>query len=86
MRMKKILTVLAVSLSMSVGAQNDAFFGYEEVNQSGIREGNSLQVGGTTFGINQMETNQDLPVGSGLFLLMAAGLGYVTLKRKEQSK
>lgn len=84
--MKKILTVLAVSLSVSVSAQNDAFFGYGEVNQSGTRDGNSLQVAGTTFGINQMETNQDLPVGSGLFLLAAAGLGYVTLKRKEQSK
>jgi len=51
-----------------------------------LREGTSFGVSASEFGINQMQTNQSLPLGSGLLLLAGSGLGYALLKKKEEVK
>jgi len=42
--------------------------------------------GGTEGIINNQTFGQDVPLGSGLVLLMAAGTGYALLKRKEDEQ
>lgn len=84
---KKLFTIgLLAMMALPVVAQNDSFFNYGNVGEGTKREGTSFGVGPSEFGINQMQTNQSLPLGSGLLLLAGSGLGYALLKKKEEVK
>lgn len=91
---KKLLAIIVMgTLAIPAFAQHDSFFNYgSESNNNGpaTREGTAYRYGistqGNGFGINPMINSQDTPVGSGLLLLVGAGLGYAFLKRKEETK
>ncbi len=85
MKTNKTLKALVLSLAMAIGmllpatmnAQTDGFFrGDEDYENREI---------GLTGDINHQAFGQDVPapLGSGLIVLLSAGLGYVALKKKE---
>lgn len=88
MKKKILLSVFfMLTMSMKIAAQNDGFFSYQSFDELEARtELSTYSIGGTTFGINQMETYQTLPVGNGILLLASAGLAYLLLKKKEDVK
>ena len=42
--------------------------------------------GETSFTVNTQDFGQDVPLGSGIAILIGAGLGYVALKKKEDEQ
>lgn len=65
------------------GVTDEAYYGF-----GGAKENNSFfNRNVETIGIiNNQTFGQEVPVGSGLFILLAAGAGYAILKRKEDEK
>lgn len=88
---KKLLAIIVMGTLAIPAFAQDGFF-------SGTRSGDNVQGNqersgyaistyeNSGFGINPMINSQDTPVGSGLLLLVGAGLGYAFLKRKEETK
>ena len=73
--------VMAVFLPMSLGAQSDGFFrGGNESYQN--RETFEI-TGNSNSGLSNDPIGGDLPIGSGLLVLIATGAGYVMLKRSK---
>lgn len=87
---KKLLAIIVMgTLAIPAFAQQDSFFNYgSESNNNGpsTRTGYAISTQGDGFGMNPMVNAQTTPVGSGLLLLVGAGLGYALLKRKEETK
>ena len=85
MKKQKTLKALVLTVAMAAGmllpmtmnAQNDDFFrGSDEMTN---REAEAISV---TGGITNQQFGE-APLGSGLLILVAAGAGYVALKKKE---
>ena len=69
--------IMTLSLVMPMAAQTDGFFKHNE-NLYENRDGETIITGS---GINNQQFGA--PLGSGLLILVAAGAGYVALKKKE---
>ena len=93
MKTTKKIKAFALTLAMALGmllpttmnAQSDGFFrGGNDGNQYRGTEG----IGNETFGSNDTfgpysNNTVEAPLGSGIMILIAAGAGYVALKKKE---
>ena len=91
---KKSLTTLAVSMAMAalvllplhMNAQYDENrFGLQEWGQTSLlgKEGTGSREQGEGFDITNDGFGNNAPIGSGIVILIGAGLGYVALKKKE---
>lgn len=90
-KMKRFVIAVAIAccIAPTTHAQSDQFFNWSDDARTG-RDGTSIDItspnnGG--FGIQSL--NQDpptTPLGGGLLLLTAAGLGYVVIKRSANKK
>lgn len=87
------LAMAAISLPLEVSAQEGLFQrGVSDETYYGAgSEKETLGVFGhrdeqTTGVINNQIFGQPVPIGSGVFILLAAGAGYAALKRKEDEK
>ena len=60
----------------------------EQTSQSGgaLLSGNGDRSGGMEIGVNTQDFGQPAPLGSGIAILIGAGLGYVALKKKEDKR
>lgn len=83
---KKSLKAIVLSLGLAVmtlaannlNAQDRGLFGCG-ASESELANRNA----GTSFTVNTQDFGQDAPLGSGIAILIGAGLGYVALKKKE---
>ena len=87
--------VVAAGMLLPVGAsaQNDVrpggLFGLGDLFESGgLFNENDLREGEDGFDISNygIGEDEDAPLGSGLVILLGAGLGYVALKKKEDEQ
>ena len=80
--MKKliILSVFALGFGMSLNAQSDGFFTFNNVEES--RTATEWGAMPSMIGHNS-NTNMDAPVGSGLLLLAGMGLAYGMRKKSK---
>ena len=87
--------VLAAGMFLPVGAsaQNDVrpggLFGLGDFFESGgLFNENDLREGEDGFDISNygIGEDEDAPLGSGIAVLLAAGMGYVALKKKEDEQ
>ncbi|MBR5202992.1 MAG: hypothetical protein IKW45_06975 [Clostridia bacterium] len=80
--MKKliILSVFALGFGMSLNAQSDGFFTFNNVEESRTESQWGAMPAITTHGSG---TNMDAPVGSGLLLLAGMGLAYGMRKKSK---
>ncbi|MBQ7532456.1 MAG: hypothetical protein IJT45_01990 [Bacteroidales bacterium] len=95
-KLKTIMLFLAMAVSlllpMTMFAQSDGFFrgggDYNRDSGSGAYSLNNQQFGSDANGgynLNNQTFGQDeAPLGTGLLIMMAAGIGYVAIKRKQQ--
>ena len=66
------------------GTTDEAYYGFGgSTDKSGLLGNRNRQ---TTGVINNQVFGQPVPLGSGIFVLLAAGAGYAALKRKEDEK
>jgi hypothetical protein len=65
------------------GMTDEAYYGYASSDKSSLLGNRNVQTSGT---INNQIFGQEVPVGSGVILLLAAGAGYAILKRKEDEQ
>lgn len=77
--------------SLAAQAQNGMFGRSPEQGKnetSGMLDKNNATRGDGMewYGLTPQDPTQEAPLGSGLMLLMAAGAGYVALKRKEDKQ
>lgn len=95
MRMKKKALVLSLGLVIMMlparaSAQEDSKPGGLFGVSSWFESEGLFQNRGTTeeldLTVNTQDFGQDVPVGSGIAFLIGAGLGYVTLKKKEDEQ
>jgi len=102
MRKTKTLKAIVFSLGLAAGmmlpasASAQGVFGdmldnyyaeKEQTSQSGgaLLSGNGDHRGGMEIGVNTQDFGQ-APLGSGIAILIGAGLGYVALKKKEDEQ
>ena len=102
MRKTKTLKAIVFSLGLAAGmmlpanASAQGVFGdmldnyyaeKEQTSQSGgaLLSGNGDRSGGMEIGVNTQDFGQS-PLGSGIAILIGAGLGYVALKKKEDEQ
>lgn len=76
-----VAMTVAMSLPMTMNAQSDGFFRGGNDNYDN-RDGITLGGNGMSLGDNPTQENPT-PLGSGLLIMVAAGAGYVALKKKE---
>ena len=78
------LGLAAMTLTANnLNAQNDGsrgLFGRGDITESSNRDGE------TSFTVNSQDFGQNVPMGSGIVILLAAGEGYAALKRKEEQQ
>ena len=89
-KMKKLLIAFAIACCIAPGvhAQSDAFFNWTDDTRAG-KDGTVDISSPTNGGIGLYSlnsTNAPAPLGGGLLLLTAAGLGYVVIKRSANKK
>ena len=79
--MKKliILSVFAIGFGMSLNAQSDSFFRYNNVEEQRTNESWGAMPAMIGHG---MESDQSAPLGSGLLLLGGMAVLYASRKRK----
>lgn len=83
---------MAVALSLSIGASAQGLFqrgAANEENRVGDREKTTGMLGNRnveTTGVINNQTFGQAPLGSGIFVLLAAGVGYAVLRRKEEKQ
>lgn len=65
----------------TMNAQND---GSRGIFNRGFEVSESNRDGETSFTVNTQDFGQEAPIGSGIAVLIGAGLGYMALKRKEE--
>ena len=86
--MKKILFAIAIVLTMGLyaSAQSDAFFKWNDADNNDIYRGfgdpDPIFALPSAHGLDE---NQDLPLGSGLFVLTALGAGYALARKKDNN-
>lgn len=66
------------------GVSDEAYYGYGSANSKTDLLGHRSM--GATGTIDNQIFGQPVPMGSGVILLLAAGAGYVILKRKEDEQ
>lgn len=76
------LGLAAMTLTANnLNAQNGGgLFGRGDITESSNRDGE------TSFTVNSQDFGQNVPMGSGIVILLAAGAGYAALKRKEEQQ
>ena len=87
-KMKALMLTLAMALGMllptTMNAQSDGFF---RGDNDGDQYRTETGFGNETFGANDnygpYTTNDVAPLGGGMMILVAAGAGYIALKKKE---
>lgn len=89
-KMKKLAIAFAIACCIAPGvhAQSDAFFNWTDDTRAG-KDGTVDISSPTNGGIGLYSLNSDVtpaPLGGGLLLLTAAGLGYVVIKRSANKK
>ena len=94
-RKAKVLSMaMLVALSLPLGASaqeglfnrgvsDEAYYGFGGSKNSTSLIGNR---DATTGVINNQIFGQEVPMGSGVLILLAAGMGYAALKRKEDEQ
>lgn len=93
---KKVLALSLVMLAASPigafaqdglfqrGVSDETYYGFgSSTDKSGLLGNRSVQ---TTGIINNQTFGQDVPLGSEIIVLLAAGVGYAVLKRKEEKQ
>ena len=94
LKMMALMVAMAaeVLLPRTVSAQGlfNSSFGHSGsggVSNSGFGQSGSTEVTNESFGTNSGDVNNQnfgkAPLGSGLLIMLAAGAGYATLKRKK---
>lgn len=96
MRKKRKKKALALSMMLTMGLMsplttnaqqyyggNFGLFGRGDNAENGNRDGGMEWSGG---GMIAQDPTQEAPLGSELFIFMAAGVGYAALKRKEDKQ
>ena len=88
--MKKLAIAFAIACCIAPGvhAQSDAFFNWTDDTRAG-KDGTVDISSPTNGGIGLYSLNSDrtpAPLGEGLLLLTAAGLGYVVIKKRNANK
>lgn len=74
-----VAMTVAMSLPMTMNAQSDGFFRGGNDNYD-----NRDEIGGSGMSLGDNPTQENpTPLGSGLLIMVAAGAGYVALKKKE---
>ena len=82
--MEKTIITLAIILgiAISASAQNRGLFGLgkssADYDYSGNRDGENGII------IGNMQNDNPTPLGSGLLIMLGAGVGYVTLKKNKE--
>ena len=79
--MKKIIFAIAIvlTLGMTAGAQGrDSFFTWDDADNDVYRTDPELSLPGA----HGYENDQNLPLGSGLFILTALGAGYAVARKR----
>lgn len=89
-KMKKLAIAFAIACCIAPGvhAQSDAFFNWTDDTRAG-KDGTVDISSPTNGGIGLYSLNSDrtpAPLGGGLLLLTAAGLGYVAIKKRNANK
>ena len=89
-KMKKLAIAFAIACCIAPGvhAQSDAFFNWTDDTRAG-KDGTVDISSPTNGGIGLYSLNSTdapAPLGGGLLLLTAAGLGYVVIKRSANKK
>lgn len=91
-KMKKLAIAFAIACCIAPGvhAQSDAFFNWTDDTRTG-KDGTSVNIISPNMGGAGIQSlNQDpptgAPLGGGLLLLTAAGLGYVVIKKRNANK
>lgn len=92
-RTKKLALALAVALALPIGVTAQGLFqrgvtDEEYYGFGGSEKQNSMLNRGDvqTYGIIDNQTFGQSPIGSGIIILLAAGAGYATLKRRKEDK
>ena len=85
------MAMAVMLLPLTANAQHDENkFGLQEWGQTSLlgREGGGNRIDGMEMDLNVgFQTFQDpVPLGSGIAILIGAGLGYVALKKKEDKQ
>ena len=83
--MKKIYLTLVLVLSMSLGmfAQSDGFFKSNDEIYNRVSDPNSIGLNLPQTNIGEPINAPATPLGNGLLILTAVGLGYAIRKRKK---
>lgn len=90
-KMKKLAIAFAIACCIAPGvhAQSDAFFNWTDDTRTG-KDGTSVDISSPTNGgiglYSLNSTEAPAPLGGGLLLLTAAGLGYVVIKKRNANK
>ena len=80
--MKKIILTSALVITMVCGASaQDGFFRGGEGDYSGSRTGGGALPGLPQQGIGATDNDQAAPVGSGLLIMTALGVGYAVSRK-----
>ncbi len=77
-----VMMLVGILLPATVSAQKDGFIRDEDYYFNRNGEGMEWEGGGMT----PQDPTQEAPLGGGLVLLVAAGVGYAALKRKEEQQ
>lgn len=88
-----VLSVTMAALMLSPITSNAQYrenqYGLQEWGKTsllGKQEGGNYRSGETSGEITNYGIGETVPVGSGLLILLGAGLGYVALKKKEDEQ
>ena len=92
MRMKYIIslivlimmTILPCRLNAQFGRSDGFFSGYNDDIYSGTRDAYNINVFGQND-ISNQTFGQELPLGNGLIVMIAAGAGYAIIKRRKNN-
>ena len=83
-----MLTAPSVQAQGVFGDMLDNYYSEKESSSNGVPllRGDYTISGNTEEGISNYGIGEEVPVGSGLVILLGAGLGYVALKKKEDEQ
>ena len=85
--MKKLVFSLVLAALMltanNLNAQDRGLFGLGKSSADYDYRGNREDEGGVTIG--NMQNENPTPLGSGLLIMLGAGIGYVALKKKKKN-
>ena len=86
--MKRIILAIAlvITIGFSAGAQTDGFFGDDGGYSGGRTESNEMPINpsGVVGKINEPQNAGNAPLGEGLVVLTALGVGYAISRKREK--